>query len=380
MPQLTKSLSLDTSGELENENALLAVAGGRTVRGQWLTAAAGPLASGDYEDWVLCDSSATYLQGSQIEFTALTSSNYEETRWRHGFDGEYSRFEFFEASDGYKATGWVAGETNGTMTISNVIAPMYCWDVAHDSSTSTERVADAVGAAVELWWCEEKDETGFQDWEWVSTSNGALLRNARTQLCAGVAEDVDEGTGLVLYDCATIAGASSYGSLEFDARWLEETVVTPRHGIFHYDRDQGPDGYDPDGVTWDNTTTDAWNKIGMIPYDVTNISTMSLLLAGNSTVEFTTSMCGPEGCPYTLPVCRTCGTRMFKWTTGDSDLDAINWNVTDDPSVDVPSQSRSGATHGGFAEFGERTASLTGTGRARSGTTGPSSSTARRPS
>jgi len=142
----------------------------------------------------------------------------------------------------------------------------------------------------------------------------------------------------VLYDCATIAGASSYGSLEFDARWLEETVVTPRHGIFHYDRDQGPDGYDPDGVTWDNTTTDDWNKIGMIPYDVTNISTMSLLLAGNSTVEFTTSMCGPEGCPYTLPVCRTCGTRMFKWTTGDSDLDAINWNVTDDPSVDVPSQ------------------------------------------
>merc|ERR1711965_308507 len=98
-----------------------------------------------------------------------------------------------------------------------------------------------------------------------------------TQLCAGVDADIGEGAGLVFCDCSTVASTTAYGALEFDKRWLEETVVTPRHGLFHYNRDQGPAGYEPDGVTWDNETTDDWNLMGMIPYDVTNISTMSLL-------------------------------------------------------------------------------------------------------
>ena len=38
----------------------------------------------------VCDSSGTYLEGSQLAFCELTSSNYEELRWRHGFDGETS--------------------------------------------------------------------------------------------------------------------------------------------------------------------------------------------------------------------------------------------------------------------------------------------------
>ena len=93
-------------------------------------------------------------------------------------------------------------------------------------------------------------------------------------------------------------------------------------------------------MTWTNETEGAWDwwyPVGLIPYDVTNISTMSFLMAGNSTLEIETSLCGPEGCPMTLPVCRSCGTRSFKWTTGDSDQDFANWNVTNDPSIDVPS-------------------------------------------
>ena len=38
-------------------------------------------------------------------------------------------------------------------------------------------------------WCEEKDETGYQDWEWVSTPSGGKLRNAVVQKCAGVVDD-----------------------------------------------------------------------------------------------------------------------------------------------------------------------------------------------
>ena len=73
------------------------------------------------------------------------------------------------------------------MTISNIIAPMYCWDIEHD--VSGERLADDEASAIELRWCEEKDETGYQDWEWVSTPNGGKLRNAVVQKCAGLVDD-----------------------------------------------------------------------------------------------------------------------------------------------------------------------------------------------
>jgi len=103
-----------------------------------------------------------------------------------------------------------------------------------------------------------------------------------------------------------------------------------RHGLFHFDRDAGPSDYDPNGVTWTNETNGAWDwwyPVGLIPYDVTNISTMSFLMAGNSTLEIETSLCGPEGCPTSLPVCRSCGTRHFKWSTGD-----VTTTVTPPPS------------------------------------------------
>ena len=34
----------------------------------------------------------TYLEGSQLAFCELTSSNYEELRWRHGLDGDFRAF------------------------------------------------------------------------------------------------------------------------------------------------------------------------------------------------------------------------------------------------------------------------------------------------
>ena len=42
-------------------------------------------------------------------------------------------FRFFEARDGW-GTAWNPSAPNGTMTISNIIAPMYCWDIEHDVS------------------------------------------------------------------------------------------------------------------------------------------------------------------------------------------------------------------------------------------------------
>ena len=172
MPQVTKAIDV-------HPEPLEQVAGAREIRGAWLRPASGGSS-------VVCDSSGTYLEGSQLAFCELTSSNYEELRRRHGFDWDNRTFKFFEARDGW-GTSWSPGVPNGTMTISNIIAPMYCWDIEHD--VSGERLADDEASAIELRWCEEKDETGYQDWEWVSTPSGGKLRNAVVQKCAGVVDD-----------------------------------------------------------------------------------------------------------------------------------------------------------------------------------------------
>ena len=86
-------------------------------------------------------------------------------------------------------------------------------------------------------------------------------------------------------------------ALLFESSWLNVTKLDQaRHGLFHFDRNQGPPGYEPDGVTWTNEGAwDWWCPMGMIPYDVTN-DAMSFLMAGNSTLEIDVAL-QPEGCP-----------------------------------------------------------------------------------
>lgn len=173
---------------------------------------------------------------------------------------------------------------------------------------------------------------------------GGLIQNVGfPQYCAGISSPtISDGTTLVLTDCNTSTTTGSSGALLFDKSFFEETEVNPSHGIFYYDRAQGPAGFDPNGVTWDNASVTEWFPRGQIPFDQTNISTMTVLIAGNSTIDIETSECGPEGCPYKLPVCRSCTSRIFRWETGDSEQNAINWNVTNDPSIDVPTNYWSG--------------------------------------
>ena len=103
---------------------------------------------------------------------------------------------------------------------------------------------------------------------------------ATGELCEGDGEcgtdpDLDNCNGqdvyralqkpLVLVDCAD--------ALVFESSWLDVTPLDQaRHGLFHFDRSQGPPGYEPDGVTWTNETNgnwDWWYPMGLIPYDVT---------------------------------------------------------------------------------------------------------------
>ena len=51
---------------------------------------------------------------------------------------------------------------------------------------SAWRLGPKIGAAIEIWWCEDPDDAdGFQDWEWVDAGPaGGKLRHPRTGACA----------------------------------------------------------------------------------------------------------------------------------------------------------------------------------------------------
>lgn len=330
------------------QQPLVARASGRTTRGGRLFPAADTVliesgfAASDF--WITDTSSL--LEGSSISFSLKSASYVHSSRWRHGFDSDTRKFEFFTEIDGYSSTQPVA--KNGTQTISLVEAPYYCWDVAHDDRSPSGRAPPSSHPAIELWLCDDK--TRFQDWIWVSKSDGGHIENVGySGYCVGVSSStISDGIKLVLTDCLSVAQDGSPGSLLFNKTFLEESEVDPSHGIFFYDRNQGPFGFDPDGVTWDNASISDWFPRGQIPFDQTNISKMTVLLAGNSTVNIETRDCGPEGCPYKIPVCKSCSNRVFRWETGDDSLNAVNWNVTNDPSIDIPSMYWSGTIWDGW--------------------------------
>ena len=62
-----------------------------------------------------------------------------------------------------------------------------------------------------------------------------------------------------------------------------------------------------------------------------NVSQLSVLLAGNTSVEVTSGVCQKEGCPTWVESCSNCGSRNFRWSCG-----MACWNVTGDEALDVP--------------------------------------------
>ena len=62
-----------------------------------------------------------------------------------------------------------------------------------------------------------------------------------------------------------------------------------------------------------------------------NVSQLSVLLAGNTSVETTSGVCQKEGCPGWAESCSNCGSRNFRWSCG-----MACWNVTGDEALDVP--------------------------------------------
>lgn len=175
--------------------------------------------------WVV--ETSGYLEGSVISFRDKSPNYVLSSRWRHGFNGNTRKFEFFAEDSGYTAT---EPGRNGTRTISPVEAPFYCWDVAHDrDNLPSGREDPTTSPNIELWLCD--DETAYQDWIWISTLNGGFLQNVGfPNFCVGIkANEVYHGVSLVLRECSQAASSGESGALLFDTSWLEDAEVEPTH-------------------------------------------------------------------------------------------------------------------------------------------------------
>ena len=107
--------------------------------------------------------------------------------------------------------------------------------------------------------------------------------------------------------------------VEWNELFFEPSPVKASHGQFHFDPRQGP----YEGVTWNRTTR-------VMPFNEANVSQLSVLVAGNTSLQVSTGNCQKEGCPeHTSP--QDFSSRNFRWSCG-----MACWNVTGNEDVDVP--------------------------------------------
>ena len=159
-----------------------------------------------------------------------------------------------------------------------------------------------------------------------STSGRGRITNVATGMCLGIGGDgdslsaVQSGTALALYSCD--GEIESYdGIAQWVESFFEQTQVNATHGMFHFDHERGP----VTGLTWNKTW---W----AMPFNEANVSQLSVLVAGNGSVEVSSGICQKEGCPSSVESCKNCGSRNFPWSCG-----MACWNVTGDEALDVPS-------------------------------------------
>ena len=122
---------------------------------------------------------------------------------------------------------------------------------------------------------------------------------------------------------------SGGGTVEWNTDFFEETYVSYAHALYHYD---GAD------AMWSGLT---WNRTAMsFPqgFDEANVSQMTFVVMGNSSVTTESGACAKEGCPEPTVACvgAGCKAKTFRWSCdGAPAMDC--WNVTCDAAVDVPS-------------------------------------------
>ena len=120
------------------------------------------------------------------------------------------------------------------------------------------------------------------------------------------------------------------GAAEWDPKFFEEHNTTIQHADYHFKPEADKDLVT--GISWNRTT---WQ----MTFNEANISQMSVLVTGNSSVQTEAYDCMPEGCPAEPEewCANGCGTRHFRWSCGMQDGNGPCWNVTGDASVDIPS-------------------------------------------
>ena len=307
---------------------VIARAQGRTFRGGHLTPEGSHNSEGLFISDVPNDAAPNPLLVA--DFADFGDVNLDYARWRYGYNHETQSWHNTRdptAPDSPTfGSAAAAAFGNGTRTITPVLFPQFCVDLAHVDYGQSWRREHASGTLVYLIRC---DGSAYQDWAWTGsnvssvergTVRRALRNSARPELCLG---HNDEGH-LAAFDCWRTDGAAIW-NVEF----FEETTVSLSHAAFHYE----PSGSKRTGVTWNQTAFSF-----PLGFDEADVAQLSVLVTGNSSVSVSSSACQKEGCAVEVESCEgKCGARDFRWSCGHE-----CWNVTGDEAIDVPSTLWSG--------------------------------------
>ena len=226
--------------------------------------------------------------------------DYDEQRWKYGYD-------------------WVLGEYTGSEQIVLAEGPWWCLDVQREDSDDDNVAGGATlnetTTPVYMYECD----SSRMSQKWVFDETTGEVKNRGTKLCLAWYGNLVNGRLAYLMECD--------GSYKWDPRFFSGyNVSTPTHGSFYFDPyrnvyDRG--AVQPQAVQNLTKTKNAFKFVSSVPasksfydYTVWNTSVMTVVVAGNSTLEINTDPCPLEGCEASGIKGR--GPALFYWSDNAS--------------------------------------------------------------
>ena len=213
---------------------------------------------------------------SEVDETEWWASAYTWNRemWKYGWDWEEGTFS--------------------TEQIVFAEAPYYCLDVYRDSDTG--EATNETGTPVYVYTCD----SALQTQKWVFDEVTGQVRNRGVRKCLGFPNAIWHQRDLTIEECD--------GTYQWDSRFfLSYNSTTPVHGSFYFDWSRNiyqRGSVQPRAVYELGEMKSLYEAVSSEPaskafydYTVWNTSVMSVVVAGNTTLDISTEKCAIEGCP-----------------------------------------------------------------------------------
>ena len=316
-----------------------------------------------------CNSGRSWSRsGAEIDETTKSCGAWGADcldRWRFDYDYLAINKETTERDDGFFGGESLEPELYSNGTITPVNQPWLCLTQERNTSFTPEVISNKTGAGVVL---EECDNSPAQKW---SFTGDGFIKNKGSGMCVQLTvnkdsrcrssssysatfptsskhnvyydKSLDTQVGIYMFPCDNktferqeeVEADYDYSGAECDrqlmlddlTKWwtgfFEPQVINVTHGMYFYDMD---DGYD-----WVNNILDFHeSRSNYNSLDPTNVSAITFAYSGNTSLLMDADDCAEEGCPGPNLIGDGDPPNSFMWSYDPG------WNITGDPSVDVP--------------------------------------------